>query len=116
MSETSGGYRGPSWSDFWQAAADIEQELRCRVAVRMGGARTRKGSSVVELVLLRFERPGKHYVIAQVDDFFPSRRHTTMPALLGSLLITAQRAAHDYDGRPHTQLELLDLPLPPSDV
>lgn len=115
MSETSGGYKGPSWADFWLAAAAIESELRCRVVVRLGGARTRKGSSVVELALVRFLRPGHHYLIAQVDDFFPSRRHQTMPSLLGSLLLTAQRAGHDYDARPHEQLRILDLPLPPSD-
>ena len=113
MSETSGGYRGPSWADFWLAAAAIEGELRCRVVVRLGGSKTRKTGSVVELCLVRTLRPGHHYLIAQVDDFFPSRRHATMPALLASLLLTAQRAGHDYDARPHRQLELLDLPEPP---
>lgn len=115
MSETSGGYRGPSWSDFWLAAAAIEGELRCRVLVRLGGSKVRKSGSVVELCLVRQLRPGHHYLIAQVDDFFPSRRHATMPALLGSLLLTAQRAGHDYDSRPHSQLQLLELPLPPTD-
>ena len=115
MSENSGGFRGPSWADFWLAAASIEGELRCRVVVRLGGSKVRKAGSVVELCLVRHLRPGSHYVIAQVDDFFPSRRHQTMPSLLGSLLLTAQRAGHDYDARPHTQLQLMDLPLPPGD-
>lgn len=113
MSETSGGYKGPSWADFWQAAADIEKELRCRVVIRLGGSKVHKTGSIVELNLVRYLRPNHHYVIAQVDDFFPSRRHKTMPGLLGMLLISAQRAAHDYDARPHTQLKTLDLPLPP---
>lgn len=116
MSETSGGYSGPSWTDFWLAAAAIEGELRCRVIVRLGGSKARKTGSVVELCLVRLLRPGSHYLIAQVDDFFPSRRHRTMPSLLGSLLLTAQRAGHDYDARPHEQLQFLDLPLPPLDA
>jgi hypothetical protein len=115
MSEESGGYRGPAWADFWLAAAAIESELRCRVVVRLGGSKVRKTGSVVELCLVRHLRPGSHYLIAQVDEFYPSRRHKTMPSLLCSLLLTAQRAGHDYDARPHTQLELLDLPSPPTD-
>jgi hypothetical protein len=115
MSENSGGFRGPSWADFWLAAAAIESELRCRVLVRLGGSRVRKSGSVVELLLVRHLRPATYYVIAHVDDFFPSRRHQTMPALLGSLLLTAQRAGHEYDARPHQQLQLLDLPFPPGD-
>jgi hypothetical protein len=113
MSENSGGYSGPSWTDFWLAAAAIEGELRCRVVIRLGGSKMRKGGSVVELCLVRLLRPRSHHVIAQVEDFWPSRRHKTMPSLLGSLLLSAQRMGHDYDSRPHTQLQLLDLPLPP---
>lgn len=113
MSETSGGFKGPSWADFWLSAALIESELRCRVVIRLGGSKVRKTGSVVELCLVRYLRPTNHYVIAQVDDFFPSRRHKTMPSLLCSLLLTAQRAGEEYDSRPHKQLDLLDLPFPP---
>jgi hypothetical protein len=116
MSEYSGGYSGPSWADFWLAAASIESELRCRVVVRLGGSKVRKTGSVVELLLVRHLRPHTWHVIAQVDEFFPSRRHKTMPSLLGSLLLTAQQMGHEYDSRPHAQLQLLDLPIPPDSL
>lgn len=115
MKEPSGGYLGPSWADFWLSCAHIEKELRCQVVVRLVGAKTRKSGSLVSLVLVRHLRPATYHVIADVDAWFPNNQHRTMPSLLVSLLLTAERAGHDYDARPHQQLQILDLPLPPAD-
>lgn len=113
MNENSGGWSGPSWSDFWMSAAAIESELRCQVIIHLVGSKVRKTGSLARLMLVRHLRPATYYVIADVDDWWPSRRHKTMPSLLCSLLITAQHKGHEYDSRPHQQLELLDIPKPP---
>ena len=114
MSESSGGWSGPSWADFWLSAAEVEREMRCRVVVRLSGSKVFKTGSVVELFLSRRHRPNHWHGIAHVDALFPSKRFKTMPALLLSLLHEARDAGYHYDEREHRQLDIMDLPLPPS--
>lgn len=114
MDRPSGGYKGPSWADYFTSVAEVEKELRCRVVSRIGSSKVRKTGGVVDIMVVRYQTPSRFYTIAQVDEFFPSRRAASLPALLILLLYEAAEMAHAFDARPHEQLRIEELPLPPS--
>lgn len=114
-SERSGGFSGPSWGDFWLSVADVEKQLRCRCVVRLGGSKFVKTGCAAEVLLMRYLTRTSHQVIAHVDGYWPNKRFATMPALLIALLYMALEEGMQFDARPHRQLEVEDLPLPPTE-